>query len=367
MSVVKSYTPSASVTAAKQVLENIKNKKPSTWTGGSYKTQLESLAEQIQNREPFRYDYSKDTVYQNYKDQYQKLGKQAMKDTIGQAASLTGGYGNTYGQNVGQQAYDSYLQKLGDVVPELAKNARDAYDAEGDNLLQAYNMAGDQYDREYGEYADALSNWYKDVSAAQDSYEDTADRDYETWYDEEKLREAEEDAAAELAREDAATARKEAQAMVDAILKTGTSLATMKSTMPEIVELSGYTDQYMNSLASYYASQIAMEKALDQAKLDSYADSGSSSSGSSSSGSSSYKSSSSSGSSSSKSSSSSSSSTSSSSQSLSAAGSVAYSTLYNMKSKGATTAALKSKLNQLISSGSLTSYDQSYIRKKLGF
>ena len=44
-------------------------------------------------------------------------GKQAMQDTMGQAAALTGGYGSTYGQAVGQQQYDAYLQNLNDEVP----------------------------------------------------------------------------------------------------------------------------------------------------------------------------------------------------------------------------------------------------------
>jgi guanine deaminase len=46
-------------------------------------------------------------------------GQQAMRDTMGQAAALTGGYGNTYAQQAGEQAYAAYLSRLNDVLPEL--------------------------------------------------------------------------------------------------------------------------------------------------------------------------------------------------------------------------------------------------------
>ena len=46
-----------------------------------------------------------------------------MKDTMGQAAALTGGYGSSYAESSAQQQYDAYLQQLGDIVPELAGKA----------------------------------------------------------------------------------------------------------------------------------------------------------------------------------------------------------------------------------------------------
>ena len=66
----------------------------------SYSGQLGDLYNKINNRSPFSYDASKDPLYQSYKDQYIQGGKLAMKDTMGQAAALTGGYANTYGQQV---------------------------------------------------------------------------------------------------------------------------------------------------------------------------------------------------------------------------------------------------------------------------
>ena len=90
------------------------------------------------NREDFQYDLNGDALYQQYKNQYQELGRNAMEDTMGQAAALTGGYGSSYAQNVGQQAYNSYMQQLGDVVPELYQLAYDRYQNKGDQLYKTY-------------------------------------------------------------------------------------------------------------------------------------------------------------------------------------------------------------------------------------
>ena len=94
--------------------------------------------EAYMNREDFQYDVNADALYQQYKDRYMEMGRDAMEDTMGQAAALTGGYGSSYSQSVGQQAYNSYLQQLGDVVPELYQLAYDRYQDKGDQLYKTY-------------------------------------------------------------------------------------------------------------------------------------------------------------------------------------------------------------------------------------
>jgi len=126
---------------------------------GTFEGQLQSIYDKIANREPFQYDVNADPLYQNYKDQYIQQGKLAMKDTMGQAAALTGGYGSTYGQQVGQQTYDAYLQNLSAVIPELYGLAYDAYRDKGDDLLKQYGLLGDMRDTEYDRYRDAMSDW----------------------------------------------------------------------------------------------------------------------------------------------------------------------------------------------------------------
>lgn len=133
------------------------NQRPSY--AGTFDKQLQDIYDKISSREPFQYDVNADPLYGMYKDQYIQGGKLAMKDTMGQAAALTGGYGSTYGQQVGQQAYDAYLKDLGAVIPELYGMAYDMYRDKGDDLLKQYGLLGDMRDTEYGRYRDELGDW----------------------------------------------------------------------------------------------------------------------------------------------------------------------------------------------------------------
>ena len=99
--------------------------------------------EAYMNREDFQYDVNGDALYRHYKDQYTQLGQKAMQDTMGQASALTGGYGSSYAQNVGQQAYNSYMEQLGDVIPALYQLAYDRYQDKGNRLYQTYQTWAD--------------------------------------------------------------------------------------------------------------------------------------------------------------------------------------------------------------------------------
>ena len=148
----------------------------------SYSRQLQDLYERIMGREKFQYDAANDPLYQQYRQMYVQQGRQAMADTMGQTAGLTGGYGSTYSQAAGQQQYDAYLQKLNEVVPELYAQARQAYNDEGDRMLQQYQLTGDLRDDEYSRYQDRLSNWWKDLSYQADRADTEYSRGAENWW-----------------------------------------------------------------------------------------------------------------------------------------------------------------------------------------
>lgn len=148
----------------------------------SYSQQLKDLYDKIMGREKFQYDAANDPLYQQYRQMYVQQGRQAMADTMGQAAGLTGGYGSTYSQAAGQQQYDAYLQKLNEVVPELYAQARQAYNDEGDRMLQQYQLTGDLRDDEYSRYQDRLSNWWKDLSYQADRADTEYSRGAENWW-----------------------------------------------------------------------------------------------------------------------------------------------------------------------------------------
>ena len=121
---------------------------------GSYDSEIKSIYDKIVNRQGFKYEYSTDPVYGAYRDNYTRQGKLAMRDSMAQAANLTGGYGSSYAQSVGQQQYGSYLEKLNDLMPELYGAAYERYKAEGDRLNSQLSAAKSLAEMDYNRYAD---------------------------------------------------------------------------------------------------------------------------------------------------------------------------------------------------------------------
>lgn len=144
---------------------------------------MQDALDAIKNRKKFSYDLNSDALYQQYKDKYVQQGKQAMQDTMGQAAALTGGYASTYGQAVGQQQYDAYLQNLNDVVPELYQLALSRYQMEGDDLKTQYSLLADQYQQEYGQYRDKVGDWQTERNFLSGRYDSERNLDYGMWGD----------------------------------------------------------------------------------------------------------------------------------------------------------------------------------------
>lgn len=149
---------------------------------GTYDQQLLDVYNQIVGRDKFSYNVNEDALYRQYADQYTMQGKLAMMDTMGQAAALTGGYGSSYGQAAGQQAYQGYLQRLNEVVPELYGMALDQYNQEGQDLLNQYSMLGQLRDTEYGRYQDAMDRYWQDVSYQKNMADSAYDRGFNEWY-----------------------------------------------------------------------------------------------------------------------------------------------------------------------------------------
>lgn len=129
-----------------------------------YQGQIDRVMQNITDRKPFQYDVNGDALYQQYKDRYTQMGRQAMQDTMGQAAALTGGYGNTYAQNVGQQAYGAYMQGLTDKIPELYQLALDKYDRDATLEKEKYSVLKDADATDYGRWADRVNQWNTDRS-----------------------------------------------------------------------------------------------------------------------------------------------------------------------------------------------------------
>ena len=176
------YTPGSAVQQAQAYLNQVQSRRPgeyqSQWDG-----ELTDLYNRIANRKPFSYDIGTDPVYQQYREQYQRQGRLAMQNTMGQAAALTGGYGSTYGEQVGQQAYNAYLQNLNDIVPDLYNSAYNRYRDEGTDLYNQYGLISDRENQAYSRYRDTVNDYYSDLSDARSAYDSAYSRDYNQWSD----------------------------------------------------------------------------------------------------------------------------------------------------------------------------------------
>jgi hypothetical protein len=122
--------------------------------------QIDDLVNEVLNRPGFSFDMDSEALYQQYADQYSRMGQMAMQDTMGQAQAMTGGYGNSYAQTAGQQTYQNYMQGLNEAIPDLYQMALDRYMMEGDLLMDKYALMADReaiaeeqrrYDQEWNE------------------------------------------------------------------------------------------------------------------------------------------------------------------------------------------------------------------------
>lgn len=171
------YTPSDEVTAARAYRDSVAAMEPGAYQS-RFEEKLQELYDQIAGREAFSYDPEEDEAYRRYAKLYAAKGAAAMEDTLGKAASLTGGYGSSYAQSAGQQAYNGYLQELAALVPELRQVALAEYRQEGQALADQYSMLSQREKNDYARYQNERADWQKLLAAAQDEYEsaDSGDR-----------------------------------------------------------------------------------------------------------------------------------------------------------------------------------------------
>lgn len=137
-----------------------------------YKDQIDSLTQQILNREAFNYDAEKDPTYQQYRDTYTREGKKAMEDTLGQVSARTGGLASSYAGTVAQQSYNDYMTKLSDKIPELRQLAYSMYQDEGNRQRQNLEMLTALEQGDYAKYADLLAQYNTDRNFDYGAYRD---------------------------------------------------------------------------------------------------------------------------------------------------------------------------------------------------
>lgn len=171
------YNQSQDVTNAWNKVKELEGSKPADYVS-KYGDQIQALLDKILNRDPFKYDFNADPMYQMYKDRYLQQGRMAMQDTMGDAAALTGGYGNSYAATAGQQAYQSYLQGLNDRIPGLRDFAYNAWLNEGDRIRSNLSTLQGLDESDYARYRDTVGDYKDELNYYYNRFGDMSDREY---------------------------------------------------------------------------------------------------------------------------------------------------------------------------------------------
>lgn len=109
------------------------------------------------NRKGFSYNVNNDAMYDKLVQEYADNASRAAEDAMGRAAALTGGYGSSYAQQVGQQTYQDYIGGVTDEADKLYDRALDRYVMEGQAMENKYNLLANKANTKYAEYAAAAA------------------------------------------------------------------------------------------------------------------------------------------------------------------------------------------------------------------
>ena len=171
------YQAGDAVSQAQQTLQQIQNNKPQSYNS-KYQPAMDSILEQIQNPKEFKYEFNGDNLFKGYADLYTQKAKQASADAMGQAAALTGGYGNSYAQMVGNQQYQQNLLPLYDKGIELYDRAYQKYRDDQAELQNRYGLLSGADDTAYGRYRDDVGDWQTEEQQAYNRFQDAQNFDY---------------------------------------------------------------------------------------------------------------------------------------------------------------------------------------------
>ncbi len=121
-----------------------------------YGDRTAALLDAIEAAPSFTYDPGSDDLFAAYAKQYRREGQRAVADTMGQAASLTGGIPSSAAVTAASQAGDYYAAKLSDKIPELAALAYDRAADRQNQLLAALKARQTADQTAYDRYLDSV-------------------------------------------------------------------------------------------------------------------------------------------------------------------------------------------------------------------
>lgn len=171
------YHESDAVANARKNLQSVLDRKPGEYQS-RYQGTLDNLLGKITNPEKFNWNFNDDEMFKYYADLYGQKGKQAMQDTVGQMSALTGGYGNSYAERAGQQAYDDWMTRLFEKGDQLRQEAYQRHQDERADTYSQYGAVGQAEGQDYGRYRDAVGDWQTDRGYYTDVFNNERNFDY---------------------------------------------------------------------------------------------------------------------------------------------------------------------------------------------
>ena len=134
--------------------------------GGQYRSrnqeEIDKLTNEYTQRE-FEYDAAKDEAYRDYANMMAASGQKAMTDTMGKAAAMTGGYGNSYAATAGQSVYNDYMAQVAGAQTEFEDRAYARFANENARLMDKIGALENQESRDKAAWEEAYLN---DLNAA---------------------------------------------------------------------------------------------------------------------------------------------------------------------------------------------------------
>lgn len=154
---------------SKDYVSAINNLTKPTYTS-QYNSLINDKLKEIINNKGFSYDVESDPNYQNYKQNYIQLGKDVVKTSVNASDDLSGGYANSYGDKAASEANQQYITKMTERIPQLMNAAMQKYQMEQENAYKQFSALQNEESRNYGQYRDKVSDYYKDLEGLNTSY-----------------------------------------------------------------------------------------------------------------------------------------------------------------------------------------------------
>lgn len=207
------YNKAPQVTEYYNRLQDYENNMPDEYES-KYTGMIDDILDSIVNRPKFEYgsaELNADPLYQMYADSYKRNAQLAMRDTMANATALSGGYGTSYAQSVGQQAYDATMAGLNDRALDFYDRAYGRYQ---DELQDLYNQMGvvtglDATD--YNRYRDEVSDYFTNRDYYNNRYNQEYGYDYGQYQDQLAMQQWAEEYAWQQAQADQAQANWQAE------------------------------------------------------------------------------------------------------------------------------------------------------------